>query len=213
METLTKKVGQQMINYYGFLFLVTMLILVPGPDYVIITKNTLASGAKSGFQTVLGTVSALLCHTIFAVVGLSALIVKSAFLFNGLKYIGAIYLIYLGVKSLFAKESLVLANGEASETRNAYKQGLVTNLFNPKVAVFFLTFLPQFIAKGNTSFLPFAELGLTYVVLTLVIYCVYVQFLAKIRRFMESPRVQKAINKISGVILIAFGMKLLTEKA
>ncbi|WP_439443230.1 LysE family translocator [Listeria aquatica] len=202
-----------MINYYGFLFLVIMLILVPGPDYIIITKNTIASGGRSGFQTVLGTVSALFCHTVFAVVGLSALIVKSALLFNGLKYIGAIYLIYLGIKSVFLKESLMRANDKASETRNAYKQGLVTNLFNPKVAVFFLTFLPQFIEEGNTSFLPFAELGLTYVVLTLVIYCVYVQFLAKIRRFMESPRVQKTINKISGVILIAFGIKLITEKA
>ena len=203
--------GIGMTNLSNFLFLVVVLVLVPGPDYVIITKNTMVSGAGTGFRTLLGTLTALLCHTLFAVVGLSALIMKSALLFSVLKYIGAAYLIYLGLKSLVAKKGT--AQEMKSRRGNPYMQGLLTNLLNPKVALFFLTFLPQFIQTDNQSWLPFAVLGLIYVAVTAFLYSLYVLLLKRVSAFMGKPEVQRGIDKLSGVVLVVFGIKLFLEKA
>lgn len=197
-----------MVNYSTFLFLAAMLVIMPGPDYVMITKNTLIKGKLAGFFTLVGTLSALSCHTIFAVVGLSALLVKSAMLYGAVKYLGAFYLFYLGIKALFF----------TSETKNeqkdqsVYLQGLLTNLFNPKVAIFFLTFLPQFIAPDNKSWLPFALLGMTYILVTALIFSIYILFLEQVRGFMEKPQTKLLIDKVSGIVLVVFGLKLLLEK-
>lgn len=198
-------------EYYRFLALVIMLILVPGPDYVIVTKNAVGLGKSEGIKTVFGIAAALLCHTVFAAVGLSALVAKSAALFTLVKYLGAAYLLYLGVRSFFSKiqpETTTVAPVK----KNAWVQGFFTNILNPKVAVFFLTFLPQFVSSEAASWLDFVFLGLTYVVLTLIIYTVYVLLLAKMQGILEKPRTQKVINKLSGLVLIIFGLKLFAEK-
>lgn len=200
-----------MVHFGQFLLLVIILVLVPGPgpDYILITKNTVSGGTKAGFKTILGTVSALICHTSFAVLGLSAIIVKSAMLFTVLKYLGAIYLIYLGIKSFLTKTQQTTI---PKSQKNVYLQGFITNILNPKVAVFFLTFLPQFVTIESTSWLPFTLLGLTYVVVTFLIYSVYILFLAKVQIYLERPLVKAFINKFSGVVLILFGAKLLATK-
>lgn len=200
-----------MSDYLNFLFLVILLILVPGPDYILITKNTLSSKKKAGFQTIFGTCTALIIHTLFATIGLSALLVKSAVLFSIVKYLGAIYLIYLGIKSLLTKNTDT-KNTKNNELANPFLQGLLTNLLNPKVAIFFLTFLPQFVAQSDTSWFYFALLGATYAVATFILFGLYVLFLDKIRGIMESDRTKKIINKVSGVVLLLFGLKLFLEK-
>lgn len=199
-------------DYYRFLALVIMLILVPGPDYVIVTKNAVGLGKSEGIKTVFGIAAALLCHTIFAVIGLSALVAKSATLFTLVKYLGAAYLLYLGVRSFFSKVQPETTD-VAPVKKNTWMQGFFTNILNPKVAVFFLTFLPQFVSSEAASWFDFAFLGLTYVVLTLIIYTVYVLLLAKIQGILEKPRTQKVINKLSGLVLIIFGLKLFAEKS
>lgn len=199
-----------MVNFSQFLLLVFLLVLVPGPDYVIITKNAVTAGKSAGIKTILGTSTALLLHTSFAVFGLSALIIKSAFLYTGLKYLGALYLIYLGIKSLFSK--VEQKTSVETTQKNVFVQGLMTNVLNPKVAVFFLTFLPQFVQHNNQSWLPFAFLGLTYVAVTFMTYSVYVIFLTKLKKYLEKSTVQQAINKISGLILVIFGVRLFIEK-
>ncbi|WP_321383858.1 LysE family translocator [uncultured Enterococcus sp.] len=197
-------------EYHRFLFLVILLILVPGPDYVIVTKNAVGFGKSAGIKTVFGIAAALFCHTIFAVVGLSAFVAKSAALFTAVKYLGAIYLLYLGVRSLFSKGTQLTTTVEA-EKRNSWVQGFFTNILNPKVAVFFLTFLPQFVSSDTASWRDFAFLGLTYVLLTLVIYTGYVLLLAKMKGILEKPIIQNIINKLSGFVLIIFGIKLFSE--
>ena len=114
------------------------------------TKNTLVAGKVGGVKTVFGTCIALLIHTLVAVIGLSALIVKSALLFSIFKYVGALYLIYIGIKALLAvrnKEGIdtndISLNNEDEHT-SCFRQGFLTNLLNPKVAVFFLTFYRNF---------------------------------------------------------------------
>lgn len=200
-----------MTNYLNFLSLVVLLILVPGPDYILITKNTLGGKKTAGFQTILGTCSALMIHTFLATIGLSALLVKSAFLYSIVKYLGAIYLIYLGIKSLLITTPYK-KNTSHNELTNPYLQGLLTNLLNPKVAIFFLTFLPQFVVKSDANWFYFALLGTTYAVMTFILFALYVLFLDKIRGIMESDQMKKIINNVSGVVLLLFGLKLFFEK-
>lgn len=205
-----------MENFYLFVITCIFLIILPGPDTAIMTKNTLTVGKQGGFKTMIGICCALSIHTLTAIVGLSAIIAKSALLFSIFKYIGAVYLIYLGIKSL-----LTLRNQETAKTvveskyknRSSFKQGFLTNLLNPKIAVFFLTFLPQFVDPGSHTFMPFLILGITYILLTVVWYLFYIYLLNQISAFMKKPRTQKVIEGITGTILIGFGIKLALEKA
>lgn len=205
-----------MENFYLFVITCIFLIILPGPDTAIMTKNTLTGGKQGGFKTMLGICCALSIHTLTAIAGLSAIIAKSALLFSIFKYIGAVYLIYLGIKSLW-----ILRNQETTDTvveskyknKSSFKQGFLTNLLNPKIAVFFLTFLPQFVNPERHTFMPFLILGITYIVLTVVWYLFYIYLLNQISAFMKKPKTQKVIEGITGTILIGFGIKLALEKA
>jgi RhtB (resistance to homoserine/threonine) family protein len=205
-------------NFYLFVIMCVLLIILPGPDTAIATKNTLTVGRTGGFRTIFGTCCALLIHTLAAVVGLSAIIVKSAFLFSVFKYFGAVYLVYLGIKTLWAlKQNKTAPTEMATESKydnkSCFKQGFLTNLLNPKVAVFFLTFLPQFVESGSPSFIPFLIMGITYTLLTAVWFLFYIYLLNQIRTFMKKPRTQTIMEGITGTILIGFGIKLALEKA
>lgn len=192
-----------------------LLILLPGPDTAIATKNTLSAGKSGGFKTMFGTCCALMIHTLAAVIGLSALIVKSALLFSILKYIGAVYLVYLGFKTLWAlknKQELEIADNKY-KSKSFFKQGFLTNLLNPKVAVFFLTFLPQFVDSGTQSFIPFLLMGIIYTLLTAIWFIFYIYLVNEISSFMKRPKTKSVIEGITGMILIGFGLKLALEKA
>lgn len=200
-----------------FVFMCILLILLPGPDTAIATKNTLTVGRTGGFKTMFGTCCALLIHTLAAVVGLSAIIVKSAIVFSIFKYVGAVYLVYLGIKTLWALRSKKITTEISTENKyegkSCFKQGFLTNLLNPKVAVFFLTFLPQFVDSGSNTFFPFLTMGITYTILTAVWFLFYIYLLNQISAFMKRPRTQSVMEGITGTILIAFGVKLALEKA
>ncbi|MBO0999238.1 LysE family translocator [Bacillus sp. SD075] len=208
-----------MENFYLFIIMCILLIILPGPDTAIATRNTVTVGTSGGFKTMFGTCCALLIHTSAAVFGLSAIIVKSALLFSIFKYVGAVYLVYLGFKTLWGlRNKQVAAAAETSveskyENQSCFKQGFLTNLLNPKVAVFFLTFLPQFVNPGNDTFLPFLIMGITYTVLTALWFVFYIYLLNQISAFMKKPRTQAIFEGITGTVLIGFGIKLALEKA
>lgn len=208
-----------MQHFYPFIVLCILLIILPGPDTAIATKNTLTVGKTGGLKTLFGTCCALLIHTTAAVIGLSALIVKSALLFSILKYVGAVYLGYLGFKTLWSlrkkEASDVLETAPILEEgqMNCFRQGFLTNLLNPKVAVFFLTFLPQFVDHGQEPLLPFLIMGLTYTLLTLIWFIPYIYLINQISAFMKRPSTEKAVQGLTGIALLGFGIKLAFEKA
>lgn len=206
-----------MTHLLTFIILSFLLVLLPGPDYVMITKNTLRDGTSAGIRTLIGTCSALCVHTTFAVIGLSAIIVKSAFLFSTFKFLGAAYLLYLGVKALFSLRKISAGKEQVTEKtadnqEPNYRQGFFTNLLNPKVAVFFLSFLPQFVNSRENTCIPFITLGAIYIVITLVFFVAYILLMNRIKIVMKKESTQKAIQSVSGVVLIAFGIKLALEK-
>ncbi|MGO2443344.1 MAG: LysE family translocator, partial [Psychrobacter sp.] len=153
-------------NYLGFILAAILLNLTPGTDSIYIITRSVSQGQTAGFHSVLGITSGILVHTLLASLGLSVLLASSPMAFMIVKYIGAAYLCYLGLKMLLSKNSSSIANSLASDQSIAsnqnkegwktYKQGVLTNVFNPKVALFFLAFLPQFIdssyAYGMLSF-------------------------------------------------------------
>lgn len=207
-----------MENFYLFVLMCILLIILPGPDTAIATKNTITVGRIGGLKTALGTCCALLIHTSAAVLGLSAIIVKSALLFSVFKYFGAVYLIYLGIKTLWSLRKKEIAASVEVDTKSeftnksCFKQGFLTNILNPKVAVFFLTFLPQFVDAGSNTFLPFLLMGITYTLLTAVWFLLYVYLINQVSAFMKKPKAQNIIEGITGTILIGFGIKLALEK-
>ncbi|AGE23556.1 hypothetical protein GHH_c30640 [Geobacillus sp. GHH01] len=207
-----------MIHLYPFLLLSIFLIVLPGPDTAVVTKNTISAGKIGGLKTALGVCCALFLHTAAASLGLSAVIMQSALLFSILKYVGAVYLTYLGVKALYG----VIKKGEAlgvetdvnsGEKQPAcFRQGFLTDFLNPKVAAFFLTFLPQFVAPGAHSFAPFLLMGAAYTAMTAIWFLFYISFIHYISDFMKRPKTKKWIEGITGAVMIGFGIKLALEK-
>ena len=194
------------------------LIILPGPDTAIATKNTLIAGRIGGLKTALGTSCALLIHTSAAILGLSAIIAKSAFLFSIIKYAGAVYLIYLGIKTLWSLKKkddaacVEMDTKKQFKTSSCFKQGFLTNILNPKVAVFFLTFLPQFVNPGSNTILPFLLMGITYTLLTIIWFGLYVYLINQVSAFMKKHKSKRIMEGITGTILIGFGVKLALER-
>ncbi|MCL1631403.1 LysE family translocator [Sporolactobacillus sp. CPB3-1] len=206
-----------MENYLFYLFVSCLLVLLPGPDMALATRNTLMSGRSAGFRTICGTSSALMIHTSAAALGLSALLVHSAAAFSLFKYIGACYLFYLGVRTLSGlhKQSHQNHPGIHLQTKQkttsikiSFFQGFITNLTNPKVAVFFLTFLPQFIRPGNHSIVPFFILGISQIIINLILLSLYVLLIASFSQWLHRPNVQRIIQGTTGFFLIGFGIQL-----
>jgi threonine/homoserine/homoserine lactone efflux protein len=154
-------------DYWLFVATGVLLNLTPGQDTFFILGRSIAEGPKSGIASALGIAVGSLLHTAFAAVGLSAVLATSAFAFTVVKVLGAAYLIYLGVHMLFTasvEEPATSRHAVATGTRRAFRDGIVSNVLNPKVALFFLALMPQFIApESDTKVAAFIALGLTFV--------------------------------------------------
>ncbi|MCG3841928.1 LysE family translocator [Psychrobacter sp. Ps1] len=212
-------------NYLGFILAAILLNLTPGTDSMYIITRSISQGQTAGFYSVLGITSGILVHTLLAALGLSVLLANSPIAFMIVKYIGASYLCYLGFKMLTSKNSNSITNHlskdkgltsqKAVDGWQIYKQGVLTNTFNPKVALFFLAFFPQFIdASYAYGMLSFLMLGLTFAT-TGFIWCLCLAMLASkfSKKLRENPKIESMMNKISGVVFMGLGIKLLTEKA
>jgi threonine/homoserine/homoserine lactone efflux protein len=204
-------------NYLGFIIAGVVLNLTPGADTMYILTRSIAQGRSAGYYSVYGISTGGLIHTIFASLGLSIVLAKSVVLFMIVKYLGVSYLIYLGLKII--KEKNITFESNSKKIRQLdlwkiYRQGLVTNILNPKVALFFLAFLPQFVNSDHVNGpLPFLALGLTFVT-TGTLWCLFLayasSFLTKTIR--NNDRIVKILQKVSGLVFIGLGVKLLTNK-
>lgn len=199
------------------LFVVAGIILnlTPGPDVVYIVTNALKRGFRAGAVAALGIVSGCFVHIIGAAVGVGALIAASAELFAVLKYIGAAYLIYIGIRMLLSKAPATLADGEASQQSlsQIFWRGFMTNALNPKVALFFLAFVPQFIAPGTeNTLLLFLGLGMLFNLNSLWVNLGWAAAAAWLAARATSVKsVMHWIERGAGVLFVGFGVKLATS--
>jgi len=206
------------IEHLG-LFVMTGLLLnmIPGPDTFYILARTLAQGRRSGILSVLGISAGCLVHTMAAALGLSAILVASATAFMLVKLCGACYLVYLGLQMMFQssrKESSTEPTLKATNDRAIFTQAILTNILNPKVAVFFLAFLPQFVSSAtHETFLPFLFLGLVFIV-NGTLYCTLLVLFAPAlsRKSKASQRATTLLKRATGALFVGLGFKLAAER-
>lgn len=198
--------------YSVFIFTAILLNLTPGSDTIYILSRTISQGRRAGIISVLGIISGALIHTLFAAFGLTIILMKSSLAFAIIKWLGAGYLIYLGVKVIMEKSNKIeLEEQTYINFSNIFTQGFLTNLLNPKVALFFLAFLPQFISQNNEyGALPFIILGLTFIV-TGTSWCLILVLVSDIMsKSIRKSRMAYYLNKITGAVFILLGLNLLT---
>ncbi|BDS11787.1 LysE family translocator [Aureispira anguillae] len=204
-------------NWEVFIFTALLFIMTPGIDTVFILNKSISQGRKAGIYSTVGINGGILVHTIFASLGLSLVIAQSAIAFMVLKYVGAAYLIYLGFQQLLSNKELKLkaSNPPQLSNKQHFFSGLVTNTLNPKVALFFLAFFPQFISKELMgSPLPFIILGTTYAFIGLS-WFLLLTLCASIfsKQLKNNTKFNYWLNKVSGLIYILMGIKIaLTKK-
>jgi threonine/homoserine/homoserine lactone efflux protein len=201
-------------NFSVFISAAILLNIYPGPDTLYIIGRSLSSGRNGGICAALGISSGAVVHTLVGAFGLSALLATSAHAFIAVKYIGAAYLVYQGLRLILehpaqATEPAGLRLSEAGLLR-IYRQGALTNILNPKVALFFLAFLPQFIsASSPNKVLPFALLGLVFVT-TGTIWCLILALFSSTvsSRLRRSETMTARLRKINGLLFILLGIRL-----
>ena len=187
-----------------------VLSLVPGPDNLFVMSNSALKGWRIGFYTTLGLCTGLIGHTILVGIGVSVIFQTSTMAFNGLKIIGAFYLVYLAWLSVQNKEINIGGANENSTSRSYYFTGVIMNLTNPKVAIFFLVFLPQFINSNNDNVTSqIFLLGLLFICSAFFVFT----SIAYLSSFLEgtlkkSKTINKNLNLVAALIYIALAVNL-----
>jgi len=205
------------IHDFG-LFLVAgiLLNLTPGPDTVYILGRSIAHGREAGVASALGISLGSIFHTCAAALGLSAILATSAPAFGTIKLIGGAYLIFLGIKMILdrRKQLSLPSTFRRRTTTAAFRQGMLTNILNPKVALFFLAFLPQFIEPASsTKLVAFLILGLTFVT-TGTIWCLVLAWFASAfsERLRKNETVSQWLNRTAGAFFVFLGLRLAASK-
>jgi RhtB (resistance to homoserine/threonine) family protein len=203
-------------NFGLFLAAGILLNLTPGPDTVYILGRSIAQGREAGVASALGISLGSIFHTCATALGLSAILATSALAFGSIKLIGGAYLIFLGVKMILdrRKELSLPSNFRRRTTIAAFRQGVLTNILNPKVALFFLAFLPQFIDPASSAKVPaFILLGLTFVT-TGTIWCLILAWFASVfsERLRANETISQWLNRTAGALFVFLGLRLATTK-
>ena len=194
-----------------FLAISVLLILIPGPDTAVVTKHALYGGRRGGVFAAAGVTIGLSVWTLAAADGIATLLRASEAAFLALRIVGALYLVWLGVQ-LLRNPGRVAAAGPPAVARKALRQGLLSDLGNPKIAIFFTSFLPQFVHGGRDGFASLLVLGAIFCVLTLLWLVVYATLVGHGASVLRRASVRRVLDRFTGVVLVAFGIRLATER-
>jgi threonine/homoserine/homoserine lactone efflux protein len=196
---------------YAFIGVAAVLTILPGADMALITRNVLAIGRRRTMLTVTGSCSGCVVHATASALGLSAILATSSTAFDVVKTLGAAYLVWIGVQSIRQARSAGPAASSAP-ARHAgvgpFLQGFLTNILNPKVAVFYLTFLPQFISPGEPVLRRSLFLAGIHIAMGLVWLSAYAWFVDQLGAVLTRPRVKAWLERTTGALLIALGVRL-----
>lgn len=200
-----------------FAFVASLLVMSPGPNGVLIAKTVPTSGRVAGFANVAGFVTGFYIHGAMAIFGLSMVLVQSATAFATVKYIGAAYLCWVGIKALIAAwQGVNVASVKPAERkrtlRKAYIEGLLTNALNPKVSMFYLAAFPQFIHIGETT--PLASFTLVFIhsMINAVWFTAMVLLMSRLTKAAQNGTFQRWLKGVTGAVFIGFGAKLALYK-
>jgi threonine/homoserine/homoserine lactone efflux protein len=208
------------VNFAAFLGVSILVIVTPGQDTALTIRNTLFGGRTPGVFTAAGVASGQFIWTVATSAGLAALIIASEPVFTALKLAGAAYLVFLGAQALYAAVRPQTSGPRVTRSPGrgrlggaaAYRQGVLSNLGNPKMVVFFSSLLPQFISRGHASFQTLLMLGLIFSVMTLTWLTGYALVVARVGDVLRRERVRRSMEAATGLVLVGLGLRLATER-
>ena len=188
-----------------------LLAIAPGPDVIYVLTRGIAQGRRAGLAAALGFASGCLFHTALAALGIAALIRSSPMAFDVVRYAGAAYLVWIGIQALRHRSAFSIeAASDARSLATIYKQSVVGNILNPKVTLFFLAFLPQFVdAQAGNVALQMALLGVVFMVVTIVVFGAVAIFAAMVGDWIRrKPAIGERLNIFAGLTFIALGIRV-----
>jgi len=196
-----------------FFIAITILTMTPGVDTMMILRSTLRGGAKDGMVSSLGICSGLFIHAFLSAVGISAILLYSATAFTVLKVVGACYLVWLGFSNLKAfwyssKQKEIKSNKEAFYVMRSFREGFMSNVLNPKTVVFYMAFLPQFISPESSALAQSMILAAFHFVVAMIWQGILIYTICSANVFITKKSVRKTLDLISGVVMMALGVKL-----
>jgi len=196
------------VHVRPFLLVSAIVVVTPGVDMALVTKNALLHGRSAVRATALGVNLGIFLWSLAAALGLAAVIAASAPAFAAIKLVGATYLVYLGVRTLLRphRHATVVRRG------SSFRQGLASNLLNPKIAVFFTSLLPQFVDAEHAQPLDLLLLGLLFNCIGVAWLLAYAELAARGRDVLRRPRVKRALDRVSGIALAALGVRIAFER-
>jgi threonine/homoserine/homoserine lactone efflux protein len=197
-----------------FLLASVLVTVIPGADMALITRQVFVGGPALAQKTIFGNLAGLLVHGAALAAGLSALLVASATAYTAVKLAGAAYLIFLGIQALrdSRRPHVELADATGPAPRHAFLQGLLSTVLNPKPALFFLTFLPQFVDRDAAVLPQTLTLAGIHVLVGLVWLSAYARLIDRARGLLTAPSVKAWLERTTGAVLIAFGLRVAVER-
>jgi threonine/homoserine/homoserine lactone efflux protein len=196
-----------------FVLASVLVTVIPGADMALVTRQVLVGGPRLAQKTVFGNLAGILVHGFALAIGLSALLVASATAYTAVKLAGAAYLVFLGMQALLAsRRPPTGAPPPARAPGRAFLQGLLSTVLNPKPALFFLTFLPQFVDRDEAVLPQTLALVAIHVVVGLVWLTAYARLVHRARVVLTAPRVKAWLERTTGAVLIAFGVRVAVER-
>lgn len=203
------------VHLLAFIGVVQLAAMSPGPDFVLVIRHAAVSGRRAGMAAALGIATGVFGWAVIAAFGVAALLAASAVAFSIVKLVGAAYLAYLGVRSIVAaargKGTAAVERGSrAVSPWVAFRQGVLTNLLNPKAAMFFVALMPQFVS-GDPQLGQTLMLSLVAVAITVVWFSVVANVVGALRRLFASSRVRRTVDAVTGTVLVGLGLRIATQ--
>jgi len=206
----------ELTQLFAFTFVALLLVVSPGPNGLLIAKTVPISGKSAGFANVMGFLSAFYLHGALSILGISVILTRSSEAFFVVKVLGAIYLIWIGLKSLmgaFSKEKVTIEKVHYNSKKNlqkAYLEGFLTNALNPKVSMFYLAAFPQFIPAGENAILYGFLLVSIHSIMNMAWFSSMVILFSKLKVAAKNQFFQKSLKAFTGIVFVGFGVKLIT---
>lgn len=199
-----------------FLVAITLLTLTPGVDTMLVIRNTARGGWRDGAVSSFGICSGLFVHAVISAVGISVILLQAAWAFSALKLAGAGYLVWLGLVSwqkVLRKETFQIDNGNSGQgasfiVSRSLREGFLSNVLNPKTAVFYMAFLPQFINPAQSALLQSLLLAGLHFVIAMIWQCLLALMVKKLKVWLQKPKVSRVFDSVTGGIMVALGIRV-----
>jgi RhtB (resistance to homoserine/threonine) family protein len=206
------------VHLLVYVGIVVAIALLPGPDTAVVTKNALIHGREAALGSAIGVNIGLSVWTLATALGVAAILRSSATVYDGLKLVGALYLVWIGARTLWDSRrprgaaDTTAAGPRAIDRRGGFRQGVISNLANPKVGIFFTSLLPQFVSPHGSALLQMLMLGAIFLTFNVCWMCGYALAAVRLAHVLRRARVKAAIDRFSGLVLVGVGIRLAIER-